>query len=51
MNECPESGSAIGALSVREWVLMLQIMALERPNVTIRVVAGGNHLNIGAAFG
>jgi hypothetical protein len=30
---------------------MLQIMAHERPNVTVRVVAGGNHPNIGAAFG
>jgi hypothetical protein len=51
MNERPKLGSGKSGLNVQLWVLMLQIMALERPNVTIRVVAGGNHLNIGAAFG
>jgi len=51
VNECTKFGRSKAAANVRTWVLMLQIMALERPNVTIRVVAGGNHLNIGAAFG
>ncbi len=51
LNERPKLGSEQGGLSVRLWVLMLQIMAHERHTVTIRLVADAKHLNIGAAFG
>jgi hypothetical protein len=51
MNERPKLVSPEPQANDRLWVLMLQIMAHERPNVTIRVAAGGNHPNIGAAFG
>lgn len=51
MNQRPKLESGGRGVSVCLWVLMLQIMAHERHTVTIRLVAGAKHLNIGAAFG